>query len=141
MAEIVIKGLSWFLVIAMYVVAYAMPCLYVYHTGRLGRGVLYSWLAQIGFMILMSQVVFELLIHIFPDHLELICKSFPEGNSIVAAFCSGWIFALIICGIAKLIYKGRNKSAGWKFGEKIPAENKPVFNTIKKAPQKGAFLG
>ena len=32
------------------------------------------------------------------------------------------------------------KFAGWKFAVKIPAENKPNFNSIRKAPQKGAFL-
>lgn len=111
MVEMLIKSLVWFLAIANIAVAYAIPCLYVYHNGRLFRGVLYSWVFQVVFMILMSIAIPDLLAYGYPDYKDIIYKNFPDARNIVAAFCSGWIFALIICWIAKLFYKKWNNSA------------------------------
>lgn len=110
MAEIVFKGLLIFLDITSIVVALAIPCLYVYHTGRLGRGILYSWLALIGFTILMSLIVPGLLTYVFPDRIEMIYKHFPESRGIGGAICVGWFIAVIFCGAAKFVHNKRKKS-------------------------------
>jgi hypothetical protein len=110
MAEIMIKGLWWVLDLGIIAVVFAIPCLYVYHKGRLFRGVLYSWMNQIILTILISLLIPELLAYCFPVHKDAIYENCPDARGIVGALLMGWLPALVFCGIAKLVYKKRKKT-------------------------------
>jgi hypothetical protein len=103
MPEMLIKNLVWFLGIATLAVAYALPCLYVYQKGHLIGGVLYSMMAQILWYFLIYSVVHGLLIFSFPGHQEIIDANYNKAGPVVAAY-SGWLPALIFCGIAKFAH-------------------------------------
>ncbi len=109
MAEMLIKGLLWPFIIAWFVFAYITPAVYVFRKGKVFRGVLYSWGAQIIFAFVTSIILPDLLAYFLPDYTELIYTAYPEGRAVAATLIMGWFPGIIFCWIAKMAYS-RNRN-------------------------------
>lgn len=110
MIEIIIKSTCCIVVIASYVIMYVLPFIYILRKGKFYKGFLASWVFQFIYSFLISTFVPYLLLLKFPDQKNLIYDIFPEGNLIVAAIMIGWLPAFIVCEIAHLIYRFRNRT-------------------------------
>ena len=60
------------------------------------------WFLMVASYFILSIPVYNILWH---SHKELVIESLPEGNSIVAAFFTGWLPGIVISMLALLLRK------------------------------------
>ena len=86
------------IVLTLMVPVYVWPFYKVYKGGDFRKGVLLGWLLLIGYCVVVSTVLFELVWLYSPELTENI----PEGNEIVGALAIGWLYGLVVAGLAVL---------------------------------------
>ena len=100
--------LKYILPILSLIVVLGIPFVYVLKTGKYGKGIGLVWFLMVAWYFILSILVYNILWH---SHKELVIETLPEGNSIVAAFFTGWLPGIVISMLAlffrKLIMKFR----------------------------------
>ena len=81
------------------IVAFAVPFYYVLRSSRFARGVFLTWGLMILYFAIVTIPVYDILWYY---DKELTMATLPEGNSIVGAACMGWLWGLIVAGLALL---------------------------------------
>ena len=79
------------------VIVAGIPFVYVVRSGKLIKGVLLTWVLLVGWMFILSILVYYIL---WKTHQELCIEYLPEGNSIVGALFAGWVNGLIVSAFA-----------------------------------------
>ncbi|MHC4988938.1 MAG: hypothetical protein ACYTFX_10670 [Planctomycetota bacterium] len=74
-----------------------IPFVYVLLTGRFGKGIGLTWFLMVAWYVVLSIPISNVLLH---SHKELVLETLPEGNSIVAAFFTGWLPGIVISMLA-----------------------------------------
>lgn len=80
--------------------AYVRPFIYVLKTGRFLRGFFVSWCYNFLFSIMITLIIPGVIGSFLPDHKLDVYDYFPDGPAIFAILVTGWMPALIFCGIA-----------------------------------------
>jgi len=92
--------------IASQIPVYLVPFYYIVYKGiSFKKGILFVWGLMVLWTIILSIPFYE-LVWLFDPELT---KNIPEGNSIVAATCSGWFFGIIVSLIAITVRDYRQK--------------------------------
>ena len=74
-----------------------VPFIYVFRTGKFKRGVFLTWGLMVLTFFVLSIPLFDLVCHFYG--VEVAAEFLPEGNSIVASICMGWLWGLVISSI------------------------------------------
>ena len=88
------SNLAWVGAFAVY------PFIYVLKTGAFVKGMLYSWSLNFLGVTLMSLFIPAAIASFIPEYKQFIFSCFPEAPGIVGVLFTGWLPALIICGLA-----------------------------------------
>ena len=92
--------------IASQIPVYLIPFYYIVYKGTsFKKGILLVWVLMVLWTAILSIPFYELVWWLNPELTENI----PEGNSIVAATCSGWFFGIIVSLIAITVRDYRQK--------------------------------
>ena len=84
------------------IIVFGIPFVYVFLTGRYGKGVLMVWFLMIAWYTILSQPVYEILRR---THQDLCYEYMPEGNTIIASIFTGWIAGAVISVLAYSLRK------------------------------------
>lgn len=80
--------------------AYVRPFIYVLKTGRFFRGFFVSWSYNFLFCVIMTLIIPGAIGSFLTEHKQDVYDYFPDGPAIFVVLVSGWMPAVIICGIA-----------------------------------------